>query len=148
MHSLRWDTYTDENVETHRKFLRWCFDHDLLRLLMVRQGETPIAHEILFYDAKQQSLGMYAGGYSPDFAKLSPGYFNIAYLVREGIQGQWNIKTLDFLRGDEDYKSSFGTEERWTQHVTIVRSRRSRWLRQAQAKLAARQFAAQQADQN
>jgi CelD/BcsL family acetyltransferase involved in cellulose biosynthesis len=128
LHRLRWDTYTDRNLDEFRTFYRWCFDHNILKLFVLVKDGVAIANELLFYDKKYQSLGMYAGGYDPEFAKLSPGQFNMTHLIRDCIDQEFAV--LDFLRGDEDYKSSFGCEERWTQHFTLLRSRRSRLIRQ------------------
>ncbi len=130
MHRSQWQTYTDANQAHYQRFYRECFDQGILRLVVLYQDETPIAADLFFYDTKQGSLGVYGRTYDANFASLAPGHINLCYVIRESLLE--GLKFFDFLRGDEGYKAIFGSQERWTRHITILRSRRSRWIRQVQ----------------
>ncbi len=129
VYQLRWGKCSHRQITQMETVARWGVEQGIVRLYIFRQGSVPVAGEYFIFDAKNRSTGDYQGGYDPEFAKFSPGQGAMAYVLRSAIAE--GLGMFDFLRGDEGYKSKFGTQDRWTQHILIARSRPSRLLRSA-----------------
>jgi CelD/BcsL family acetyltransferase involved in cellulose biosynthesis len=127
VYQLRHGQCTPAKMQQMREFARWGVQQNIIRMYIFRKGDHPLAGEMLLFDAKNQALRGYQRGYDPQFSRLSPGHGAVAYVMRTAIEA--GLTQFDFLRGDEGYKSKFGTESQWTSNFLIVRSRRSRWLR-------------------
>ena len=68
--------------------------------------EAPfVAHLYLLGEKGPQ---LYQSGANPEFMKLEPGHLMFSYAVRKAIEN--GHTELDFLRGDEAYKSFWGAE--------------------------------------
>jgi CelD/BcsL family acetyltransferase involved in cellulose biosynthesis len=127
VYQLRHGQCTKAKMQKMREFARWGIQQHILRLYIFRKAGQPLAGEMLLLDQKNQCLRGYQRGYDPQFSRLSPGHGAVAYVMRSAIES--GLTQFDFLRGDEGYKSKFGTSSQWTSNFLIVRSRRSRWLR-------------------
>jgi CelD/BcsL family acetyltransferase involved in cellulose biosynthesis len=129
VYQLRWGKLSRHKRQQMADLARSGINHGIIRMYIFRQGAQVVAGEMLFFDAKNKSLCGYQRGYDPQFKKLSPGNAAVAYVIRQAISD--GLVRFDFLRGDEGYKSKFGTRDRWTEHFLVARSRRSRMLRKA-----------------
>jgi CelD/BcsL family acetyltransferase involved in cellulose biosynthesis len=127
VYQLRHGNCSAAKMQKMRAFARSGIEGGILRMYIFRKNGAPLAGEMLLFDAKNRSLRGYQRGYDPKFARLSPGHAAVAYVMRSAIES--GLTQFDFLRGDEGYKSKFGTENYWTTNFLVVRSRRSRWLR-------------------
>jgi CelD/BcsL family acetyltransferase involved in cellulose biosynthesis len=66
------------------------------------------------------SLMVYNSGYDPQLhASLSPGTVLLAYCIQDAIRR--GLRTLDFLRGDEEYKYRLGGKDTEVYNLTISR---------------------------
>jgi CelD/BcsL family acetyltransferase involved in cellulose biosynthesis len=127
VYQLRWGKCSQQQITQMRTVARWGVEKGIVRMYIFRQESVPVAGEYFIFDAKNRTTGDYQGGYDPEFSKFSPGQGAMAYVLRGAIAE--GLVMFDFLRGDEGYKSKFGTQDRWTQHTLIARSSRSRWIR-------------------
>jgi CelD/BcsL family acetyltransferase involved in cellulose biosynthesis len=64
-------------------------------------------------------LWVYNSGINFDFSDLSPGWVLLAYLIQWAIDHDHH--TIDFMRGNEDYKYRFGGVDRFVVRVQISR---------------------------
>ena len=96
-----------------------------LRLYWLEWEGTPIAadYQMCCGDATYA----YLGGINPDREDCSPGQIIQVAIMKQVIEeGQC---FFDFLRGDEDYKSHWGVEERLCRDYRVVAARHSALLR-------------------
>ena len=116
---LRWSARPAEMLEMLRRVLRSCAGRNCLWLPVLWHAETPIAAAAVLIDHQKKVFNGYIMAFDATYAKLSPGTTLIAYTLRHAIEH--GFKTFDFLRGGEDYKDRFGTQERRVTHTTITR---------------------------
>ena len=116
---LRWGPQPEHDLNRYRSILRYCFENDSLWLDIFWDGTTPIAAMAGFIDKKMKTFSNYNGGYDIQFEKLSPGKAMVAHSIKFAINNGY--QTYDFLRGDEDYKFSFGAKKRYNKNITIRR---------------------------
>lgn len=72
-----------------------------LGLFFLTFNDTPVS-AIYSYEYNGK-LYAYLCGFDPEYAKYRPGHLAFKNLIKYGIDR--NLKELDFLRGDEEYKS-------------------------------------------
>jgi CelD/BcsL family acetyltransferase involved in cellulose biosynthesis len=91
--------------------------HGWLHLVFLQAGNKKVAAQFDFDFADR--LWAYNSGFSMDALNLSPG------LVLSGKTIQWCIENgraaFDFMRGNEEYKYSFGAEDRHVMRVLVTR---------------------------
>jgi CelD/BcsL family acetyltransferase involved in cellulose biosynthesis len=119
LYQSRWGTKSEQRLHQLRQILRHCFAHNCLWLALLWQQATPVAGMVAFLDRQQGSFSVYITGYDRSFAKFSPGKFMLGYSIRDAINQGFQV--YDLLRGDEAYKFSLGTSERFTTSTVLVR---------------------------
>ncbi|KYC37664.1 hypothetical protein WA1_40090 [Scytonema hofmannii PCC 7110] len=100
-----------------RAILRHCFEHNCLYFPVLWQGETPLGAIANFLDVQQKSMLFVISGRDKTFNNPPPGLILHANAIRYAIQN--GFKIYDFLRGNEEYKYSFGVKERRIQHIVV-----------------------------
>ncbi|MBN2501317.1 MAG: GNAT family N-acetyltransferase [Anaerolineales bacterium] len=108
---------TDPMQAQMRAIAHTALEHGWLHLVFVQAGNKKVAAQYDFdYDNR---IWAYNSGFSLEDMNLSPG------LVLSGKIIQWCIENgrsaFDFMRGDEEYKYSFGAEDRYVMRVQVTR---------------------------
>lgn len=106
-----------------RHMLKLAFEHDMLLLPVLYDGDRAVGVHGLLIDHEKKALNFLVGSRDPDFTNPQPGLALHAHTIRHGI-GQGFTK-YDFLRGNEPYKYSFGVKE-WRISSTLVRRKRKK----------------------
>jgi len=88
-------------TEFHEAVSRELFQLDQLRLSYIALDGQPIAAEYQLID--HETLYSYQSGMSPDYGDVSPGNLSLIATIQFCLDR--GLKRLDFLRGDESYKS-------------------------------------------
>jgi CelD/BcsL family acetyltransferase involved in cellulose biosynthesis len=92
-------------------------DGGWLQLAMLEvSGQPAFGYFNFDYDGK---LWVYNSGFDPDHASLSPGWVLMGHLIQWAIDHQ--IREVDFLRGDEEYKYRLGGIDRWVTRMVLSR---------------------------
>ena len=86
-----------------------------LQLVFLEVGSEKAAGYLNF--KYQNRIWIYNSGIDFQFNSLSPGWVLLAYLIQWGIEN--GIETVDFMRGDEDYKYRFGGVDRYVVRVKV-----------------------------
>lgn len=97
-------------LKSNYEMLKRNFDAGALFLPVFWQGDTPLGALASLVDPEKKSFLFYIGGRDETFNTPPPGLILHAHSIRHAIQN--GFRTYDFLRGNEPYKYSFGTEER------------------------------------
>lgn len=79
-----------------------------LGLFFLKFNDKPVS-AVYSYEYKQK-LYAYLCGFDPEYARYRPGHLAFKNLIKYGIEK--NLNELDFLRGDEEYKSRWRTRIR------------------------------------
>ena len=98
-----------------RDILRHCFEHKYLYLPVLWKGETPLGAIANFVDVRQKSMLFFITGRDETFKNPPTGLILHADAIRYAIQN--GFKVYDFLRGNEEYKYSFGSQDRRILHI-------------------------------
>jgi CelD/BcsL family acetyltransferase involved in cellulose biosynthesis len=143
LHQARRASLGDDGCFTLPRFERFLADasarfqeSEQLRLLWLEVEGEPAAVEFDLLGG--DTLYYYQTGMNPDLAEVSPGWLlQIASLKRAIADG---LRWFDFLRGDEDYKVTWGAEPRPLVQFRIAarrplaRMRQQLWITALQAK--------------
>ena len=78
-----------------------------LRVFNLKQGDTLVASLLILDYGRESSL--YNIAFDREFAHYSPGNILFVESIKAAISG--GRKFVDFLRGSEKYKYSFGAED-------------------------------------
>lgn len=124
LHRLRWATATGNGtfgsaeIESfHRATFAGMLATDSLELAIVELDGQVIAAE---YNLKNSTTRFgYQAGIDPAVYDLSPGEISSAMAIRNAIHA--GAKRFDFLRGDEDYKTTWGAENHPAYRLRIQR---------------------------
>ncbi|NJN86687.1 MAG: GNAT family N-acetyltransferase [Leptolyngbyaceae cyanobacterium SL_7_1] len=100
-----------------RRILDHCFEQDCLYFPVLWQGDTPLGTIANFIDRRHKTILFFIAGRDETVKSLPPGLILHADAIRYAIQN--GFKIYDFLRGNDDYKYSFGVKERHLQHFVI-----------------------------
>ncbi|MBD2605822.1 GNAT family N-acetyltransferase [Scytonema hofmannii FACHB-248] len=100
-----------------RAILRHCFENNCLYLPVLWKGDTPLGAIANFVDVHQKSMLFFIAGRDETFKNPPPGLILHAEAIRYAIQN--GFKVYDFLKGNEEYKYSFGAKERRIQHIVV-----------------------------
>jgi CelD/BcsL family acetyltransferase involved in cellulose biosynthesis len=103
--------------ELFRGLMQAAARHAWLNLAFLEIGGLPAAAYLSFDYAGR--LWVYNSGFNPDFLSLSPGWVLLGLLIRWAIDH--GRTSIDFLRGDEDYKFQLGGVERTICRLTVTR---------------------------
>jgi hypothetical protein len=114
----------------HRQLAEQLLLDGKLWLSVLELEGKPVAAE--YFYAGDDTLYAYQGGIDPAALDDSPGRLSLIAMVRRAIDR--GIKHLDFLRGDEPYKTTWGAQPHAMRQVRVVpptatnRVRRGLWV--------------------
>lgn len=101
--------FEDESVAGfHNEFSQAALSSGNLRLYSLSVENEIIA--TLYCYIYGDTILFYQTGYNPEWQQYSPGRLLMAHVIESSINE--GAKEFDFLRGDEDYKSSWTTDSR------------------------------------
>ena len=111
--------FMDAEMETFfRNMSKVMFDAGQLRLLFLTLNGKPSA--ALFAFSYHGRFLLYNSGYDPQMhAQLSPGWAILSYATQYAIAS--GHKIFDFMQGDEEYKSRFGSVDYPVMRVLLER---------------------------
>lgn len=112
----RWGL-TSGQTERYHALYRRCFEENTLWLTTLWAEETPVAGVAGILDQKLKTFILYTPVFNDTFSKYSPGKVMVGYSIRYAIENGFQI--YDFGVGDEQYKFSFGAQERFNRNVVI-----------------------------
>jgi len=115
----RWGQRFAGSIDDLQVLLRFCFDDGCLHLPVLWHNQTPVAATAYFVDKSKKTLFDFMGGWNTNFARSSPANTLTAYTIRYAIRN--GFKIYDFLRGDENYKLSYGAVERFNTYNILIR---------------------------
>ncbi|MDZ8054847.1 MAG: tetratricopeptide repeat protein [Aulosira sp. ZfuVER01] len=117
----RWREQKGDNCDVimnyFRSILRHCFENNCLYLPVLWKGDKPLGAIANFVDVSQRSMLFVITGRDETFTELPPGLILHADAIQYAIQN--GFKVYDFLRGNEEYKYSFGAKERHIKHIAV-----------------------------
>jgi len=117
----RWKKQKGDTFEVimgyNRLILRHCFENNCLYLSVLWKGDRPLGAIANFVDFQQKSMLFVIAGRDQTFKNPPPGLILHADAIRYAIQN--GFKVYDFLRGNEEYKYSFGAKDRHIQHIVV-----------------------------
>jgi CelD/BcsL family acetyltransferase involved in cellulose biosynthesis len=119
LHHRRWGGNLRKTRAKYGRLNRAAYDAGCLRLIVLWDGERPIAGAASYVDAVRGTYNLYQLAYDADYAKYSPGKGAIGLAIRDAIEH--GFRTFDFLRGDEEYKSAYAPEAVTTTHYHVRR---------------------------
>ena len=100
-----------------REIIIHCFQHDCLHFPVLWQGDRPLGAISNFVDNQRKIILFFITGRDRAVKTPPPGLVLHAYAIRYAIQH--GFKVYDFLRGNEEYKYSFGAQERHLKHIMV-----------------------------
>ena len=111
--ALRWAEQkgknTDAITKNLRAMLKRSFDCGILWLPVLYNADSAVGAHGVLVDYDKRVLNFLVGSRNPDFTNPQPGLTLHAHTIEYGIsQG---FRQYDFLRGNEPYKYSFGSQE-------------------------------------
>ena len=117
----RWGKQMGDNYDVvinyYRLILHHCFQHDCLYLPVLWQNDRPLGAIANFADVRQKSMLFVIAGRDMSVKNPPSGLILHANAIRYAIANGYKI--YDFLMGDEEYKYSFGVNERHIKHIAI-----------------------------
>lgn len=119
INSARWKKDLTKRRRVFGELFRRCCASDRFVISTLHDGETLLAAQGSFLEPSSGTLLGYMMGYNPAFSKLSPGTVLVALTVRHAIER--GFKRYDFARGGEDFKLSFCTNVKYTNHAKLTR---------------------------
>ena len=124
LHAARWEKrgmpgmLADDVIQQfHREVAKAMLDAGALRMYALRSGDRVVAVFYGFADAS--AVYYYLSGYDPELEKLSPGTLIVAHAVESAVRD--GATTFDFLRGAEEYKSSWGAKPRMNRKRQLIK---------------------------
>ena len=126
IHSERWEHAGQPGVlggddirQFHKEVAAQLINAEVLRLYMLRLNNQVIAMLYAFFET--DAVYCYLQGYDPTYRKLSPGTFLLGSVIEDAVRR--GAKGIDFLRGQESYKLSWGAREAATfcAHLPVSR---------------------------
>jgi CelD/BcsL family acetyltransferase involved in cellulose biosynthesis len=125
LHRLRWGQLGQTGVfifpkvrKFHQEFARQALNRRWLRLHWLTLDNVTAA---VYYAFKVGDYsGFYTCGFNPSFGRYSVGKVLLAKVIDEAERE--GAKVFDFMRGDETYKSEFGTVTQRNFHLFIWRN--------------------------
>jgi len=105
----------DQIMAYIRQILYHSFENNCLYLPVLWKGDKPLCAIANFIDVHQKTMLFVITGRDETFKNLPTGLILHANAIRYAIQN--GFKVYDFLRGNEEYKYSFGAKERRIQHI-------------------------------
>jgi CelD/BcsL family acetyltransferase involved in cellulose biosynthesis len=120
LHKLSSPEKTDFMDHEHRDFFyeiaQSLSAEGIFELPLLMTDKNALASLYCFVYRKRAYI--YNSGYDPAYSRWSPGIVVISLYIEELIKR--GIKVVDFLRGSESYKYSFGTENHQLFMITVT----------------------------
>lgn len=116
---------TDSIVRTSRQMLEQAFRAGELLVSVFWFQDRPLGVLANLLDDRKKAMLFYITGRDEEWKLPSPGLILHAHCIRLAIEKGY--RSYDFLRGNEQYKYSFGVEEQ-TVHSTVIERRKARCL--------------------
>ena len=137
LHRMRWAAdggsqgIRGAGVESfHREVMARMAQRGWLRLYTLWLDDTPLAS--VYGIAQGGSFVFYQSGYDPSWKARSPGLVLLGLTFRDAIAE--GLKTYEFLRGTETYKSDWAGQTRQTVSLRVIhRHGPGAWLSRAEA---------------
>jgi CelD/BcsL family acetyltransferase involved in cellulose biosynthesis len=114
LHSDRWARSGQEGVlsrpevqQFHWQVAVPLIEQGILRLYILRLDIKVIAMLYAFFE--KDRVYCYLQGYDPEYRKLSPGTFVLGTVIEDAVRH--GASSIDFLRGRESYKYSWGAQD-------------------------------------
>ncbi len=124
LHTARWNergsggVLAGDALQTfHRRAARNLLEHGRLLLDGLRRDGELVG--VIYGLLGHQRVWLYISGFDPAFAKLSPGGVMVAHVLERAVAEGYS--ELDFLRGNEPYKYTWGARDRKTFSITARR---------------------------
>jgi CelD/BcsL family acetyltransferase involved in cellulose biosynthesis len=95
-----------------------CAETGIVELNFLTVGGRRIAAGVTMLDA--DTVYYYNAGVDPDARDLSPGVVMVAWYVKQAIER--GLKRLDFMRGDEPYKYTWGAVDEPIDRLLVRRT--------------------------
>jgi CelD/BcsL family acetyltransferase involved in cellulose biosynthesis len=131
LHSTRWHRFgmpgvlSDERVQRfHERSAPALLRAGVLRFYGLRLDGELIA--VLHTLCERDTVYCYLQGFDPNYSFVSPGMQIIAAVIEDAIRE--GKRVVDFLRGSEAYKYSWGARDRLTSHLQVSREDVARQL--------------------
>ena len=125
LHAARWQRrgmpgmLADDVIQQfHRDVATGMLEAGALRMYAMRSGGRIVATFYGFADAS--TVYYYLSGYDPELEKVSPGTLIVAHALECAVRD--GATTFDFLRGAEEYKSSWGAKPRMNRRRQLIRT--------------------------
>lgn len=119
----RWQDKKGEKCQNIVRFIdktiRHCFVNNCLYFPVLWQGDLPVGAIACWVDREKKSILFYITGRDDRLSNPAPGLVLQAEGIKYAIEN--GFKTYDFLRGNEPYKFSFGSQDRLIKHIVIKR---------------------------
>jgi hypothetical protein len=132
LHQRRWQGQDEPGCfasrafhDFHREIAGRMLDRGQLRMSWIEIDGEPSAIEYLISDSETTYL--YQRGLNPDRLEDEPGWLAAILFIRAELED--GRKYIDFLRGDERYKSGFGATPRAVCDYRVIPNRRLARLR-------------------
>ncbi|MDP6555232.1 MAG: GNAT family N-acetyltransferase [Pirellulaceae bacterium] len=126
LHQLRWTSLGEPGCFASRQFDSFLHDSaadlfaaQMLGISCLEIEGQPVAIE--FFLSSAAARYVYQGGLDPRALKESPGHATMSRIIRDAIQA--GCQYLDFLRGDESYKATWGARPMRTEHIRVAADR-------------------------
>lgn len=123
LHQRRWTSQGEPGCFASSRFSDFMHDcvadllaADMLNLTWLEIDGRPVATELLIATASTRYI--YQGGIDPAAGQESPGHAIMIALFREAIEA--GCQTIDFLRGDEPYKATWGAQPMATERIRVA----------------------------
>jgi CelD/BcsL family acetyltransferase involved in cellulose biosynthesis len=120
LHARRFDgdsAFGGPRVAFHRRFAHQALERGWLRLWILELDGRPAAAEYGFRFGGAECF--YQLGRDPSFARESLGTTMLTHAIRAGVED--GVREFGFLRGHEQYKYRFATEDGGLESLCVVR---------------------------
>ena len=108
---------SDTVLRFHDAALLALYDADLLRLRAIRINGAMAA--VQYALQHRGTCYLYLQGFDPEFDFESPGTILLARVIEQAVAE--GCHEIDFLRGGEPYKYTWGAADRWTVKRSLIR---------------------------
>ena len=97
-----------------------------MQLAWIEAPGQPIAVDAFL--TGDSTVFLYQSGIDPEMLEFEPGHLSHLFLIRRAIQKSRQV--VDFLRGDEPYKASWGAQPVSMQNIRVAANRVTPQIRQ------------------
>ncbi len=115
LHHARWRTKgqaggfrSEAYINFHRELIDDLLSRQQLWLMTLELDENIIGVEYAY--CYKGTLALFQAGFDPEYEHLSPGQMLMTYAIKEAIAE--GLNSIDMLKGDYSYKSSYASGER------------------------------------